>query len=473
MKPAFQMKAPSLNLGKVTPSSGVAFAVKTKLLNSIPHSPTGHNERLISWRIPIRNSRYVTLVHVYAPTLDSDDEIKDRFSAQLNDITQAIPREEKIILLGDFNARVGSSHHLWEGVLGRHGVGKCNDNGLCLLTFCFQDHLTITNTMFQLQNKFKTTWMHPRSKIWHLLDYVIVRRNDIKDVKITRAMRGADGWTHHRLVRSILHLKIRLPTRRQAPKKQLDLKALNIDVTRSTLQIELLAYLTLPATTNDPMSTEYLTEKWDSISEVLLNTAKDVLGFSKRRHRDLFDEQSEGIHQLIDEKNRAHQAVIVNPNSTTRSKLANLRSKVQHETRKMQNEWWTNLATEIQGFADTGDQHQFYNPLKTAYGRQSNNLCPVRSADGSTLFTEKTDILSLPNLPVIQELDDIPTIQEVSHAINSLKNNKATGPDGIPAELLKHGGNQAIGFGGVWMKISQVIACLELPMEDYRMPSPH
>ena len=198
---------------------GVAFAVKTKLLNSIPHSPTGHNERLISWRIPLTNSRYVTLVNVYAPTLDSDDEVKDRFYAQLNDIIQAIPREDKIILLGDFNARVGSSHHLWEGVLGRHGVGKCNDNGLRLLTFCSQHHLTITNTMLQLQNKFKTTWMHPRSKMWHLLDYVIVRRNDIKDVKLTRAMRGADGWTDHRLVRSILHLKIRPPTRRQAPKK--------------------------------------------------------------------------------------------------------------------------------------------------------------------------------------------------------------------------------------------------------------
>ncbi|XP_076057203.1 uncharacterized protein LOC143034739 [Oratosquilla oratoria] len=366
-------------------------------------SPTGHNERLISWRIPITNNRYVTLVNVYAPTLVSDDEIKDRFYAQLNDIIQAIPREDKILLLGDFNARVGSSHHLWEGVLGRHGVGKCNDNGLRLLTFCSQHHLTITNTMFQLQNKFKTTWMHPRSKIWHLLDYVIVRRNDIKDVKITRAMRGADGCTDHRLVRSILHLKIRPPTRRQAPKKHLDLKALNIDATRSTLQTVLSAHITLPAPTEDPISTEYLTEKWDNISEVLLNTAKDVLGFSRRRHRDWFDEQSEGIHQLIDEKNRAHQAVIVNPNPTTRGKLADLRSKVQHETRKMQNEWWTNLATETQGFADTGDQHQFYNALKTAYGPRGNNLCPVQSADGSTLFTEKTDILR-PQLPHLRSI---------------------------------------------------------------------
>ena len=442
---------------------GVAFAIKTKLLNNIPQSPIGHNERLMTWRIPLTNRRHATLVNVYAPTLNSDDNVKDQFYAQLHEIIQAIPREDKIILLGDFNARVGNSHHLWEGVLGCHGVGKCNDNGLRLLTFCSQHNLTITNTMFQLQNKFKTTWMHPRSKLWHLLDYVIVRHSDIKDVQITRAMRGADGWTDHRLVRSIFLLKIRPPARRQAPRKHLDLKALNNDATRSAFQNELAEHLTQTTTTN-PITTEHLTERWDSISEVLLNTARDILGVSNRKHRDWFDEQAEEIHQLLDDKNRAHQAVIANPTPTSRARFADLRSRVQQETRRMQNEWWTRLAAEIQGFADMGDQHQFYNALKTAYGPRSNSLCPVRSVDGSTLFTEKTEILkrwaehyqellnrqnptdptfldSLPNLPVIQELDNIPTIQEVSHAINSLKNNKATGPDGIPAELLKHGGD--------------------------------
>ena len=34
------------------------------------------------------------------------------------------------------------------------------------------------------------------------------------------------------------------------------------------------------------------------------------------------------------------------------------------------------------------------------------------------------------------------TLEEVSEAINSLKNNKASGPDNIPAELLKMGGEE-------------------------------
>ena len=42
--------------------------------------------------------------------------------------------------------------------------------------------------------------MHPCSKNWHLIDYVIVRRKDRQDVRVTKTMCGADCWTDHRLV---------------------------------------------------------------------------------------------------------------------------------------------------------------------------------------------------------------------------------------------------------------------------------
>ena len=47
----------------------------------------------------------------------------------------------------------------------------------------------------------------------------------------------------------------------------------------------------------------------------------------------------------------------------------------------------------------------------------------------------------LPQQPTISGLDTLPSLEEISAAANNLKNNKAPGPDGIPAEIFKYGGN--------------------------------
>ena len=153
----------------------------------------------------------------YSPTLTSSDEAKEAFYEKLNILVKDVPQSNKLIMLRDFNARVGTDSNNWKGVLGPHDTGKLNSNGLMLLSFCAENDLTITNTLFRKADKYKTTWMHPRSKQWNLIDYDICRRRDICDVRITRAMRGARCWTDHRLVTSVLSLHV-TPTHGKAVK---------------------------------------------------------------------------------------------------------------------------------------------------------------------------------------------------------------------------------------------------------------
>ena len=118
---------------------------------------------------------------------------KNAFYEELNALVKDVPPSDKLILLGDFNTRVGTDFNNWKGVLGSHGTRKLNSNGLMLLSVCAENDLTITNTLFCQADKYETTWMNPRSKQWHLIDNAICRRRDIHDVRITRAGEEGEG----------------------------------------------------------------------------------------------------------------------------------------------------------------------------------------------------------------------------------------------------------------------------------------
>nr|VZI50831.1 unnamed protein product [Spirometra erinaceieuropaei] len=157
--------------------------------------------------------KFATIISAYAPTMTNPDAVRNKFYEDLHALLATVSKADKLIVLGDFNARVGTDHTAWRGVLGPHGLRGSNDNCLLLLRTCAEHRLILTNTFFCLPEREKATWRHPRSRQWHLLDYVLVRRRDQRDVLVTKAIAGADGWTDHRLV--ISKMRIRLQPRRR------------------------------------------------------------------------------------------------------------------------------------------------------------------------------------------------------------------------------------------------------------------
>jgi len=87
-------------------------------------------------RVSLAEKRYMTVLTVYASTLTSDQDSKDHFYDTLCATVRSVSRHDKITLLGDFNARVGSNHHVWKEVIGRYGLGNANSNGFRLLNLC-------------------------------------------------------------------------------------------------------------------------------------------------------------------------------------------------------------------------------------------------------------------------------------------------------------------------------------------------
>ena len=121
---------------EVRRKAGVEFAIKSHLVSKPSGLPKGINDRLMTLRLPLSGKRHATIVSAYAPTMTNPDEVKDKFYDDLDSVISAAPRTDKLILLGDFNARVSTDHQTWEGVIGSEDIGKCNSNGLLLLRKC-------------------------------------------------------------------------------------------------------------------------------------------------------------------------------------------------------------------------------------------------------------------------------------------------------------------------------------------------
>ncbi|KAL9954642.1 hypothetical protein ACROYT_G042207 [Oculina patagonica] len=91
------------------------------------------------------NSRFAKLIVIqeYAPTNDAEDESKEEFYKLLQREVEAIPRHEVLIVMGDFNAKIGEDNEGWEMVMGQHGLGSMNKNGERLATFFGNNDLVI------------------------------------------------------------------------------------------------------------------------------------------------------------------------------------------------------------------------------------------------------------------------------------------------------------------------------------------
>lgn len=85
---------------------------------------------------------------------------------------RAVPRHDLLMLMGDFNAKVGREEAFRSGI-GRHSLRQIsNDNRIRLASLAFENGLVVAGTIFEHNDIHMGTWTSPNGRT--------VRRNLMK-----------------------------------------------------------------------------------------------------------------------------------------------------------------------------------------------------------------------------------------------------------------------------------------------------
>ena len=220
-------------------------------------------------------------------------------------------------------------------------MGKMNESGEALLSFCALNELVIMNTTFEKKDIHKYTWQHPGSKKWHCIDYVIMRQAQRKLCCGVTVLQSAECWTYHKLLRAQLRLQtsstkvVRVPSR-----KRFAVSALHSETTRVRYNEAIREEI-------GDWSEATGLQKWEAIRDVLVNAAETTLGHEKRNQPDWFKENETILRKHIDKCNLLFSKWLRTQHHSGRQRYVAQGRLVASEVKRVKYEWFQEKAREI------------------------------------------------------------------------------------------------------------------------------
>ena len=166
----------------ISAQAGVGIPTSPRLSDCVSDwTPLGSRVCMLKPKVLDRSLR---LLQVYIPNATNEYQA---FVDEVNDALLRVSATEPTVLMGDFNAHVGTDTDTWKGVIGKHGVTGLNENGRQLLQLCCSNGLRIMNTFFQHGEVHKYTWYRPSMDQKSLINFCIVSSDlicDVLDVRV-------------------------------------------------------------------------------------------------------------------------------------------------------------------------------------------------------------------------------------------------------------------------------------------------
>lgn len=437
-------------------TEGVGFMLSKKAAKAlIAWEPAGPRTITATFRTNKKNIN-LHVINCYAPTNERGEDEKDQFYNRLQTIMDKRRTKDITLLIGDFNAKVGTDNTGMEETMGRHGIGKMNENGELFTDHCANNHLVIGGSLFPHKDIHKATWNSPNyhTGAANQIDHICINRQFRTSLQDVKVFRGADVGSDHHLVVGKIKLKLRKGkfATHQRPKYNLT------PLANSEKRSEYAVTVANRFQALEDLTTIDIEQHWKEIKEVWTNCCEEVLGKRERRNKDWISENT--LTKIAERK--AAKATLNTSKTPASKQLAqqNYAEKdriVKKSAKTDKRNYLDGLAQEAEEAATKGNLREVYCITKKLSGRFQSSDMPIKDKNGKLLTSQEDqkkrwkehfeELLNRPppdNPPQIEpaeeDLDidlEPPRKEEIEEAIKKLRNNKAAGPDGIPGDAIK------------------------------------
>lgn len=367
------------HIGETPGQYGVGFIIKKQISEHVEEF-IGISERIaiINIKLPGYKDPW-SIAQIYSPTEQAKEEIINKFYLDLN---QAIIEHchKNLIVLGDFNGQIGERRPGEESTVGSFTYNNKirSKNGERVIQFALENNLTILNTVYRKNKKKMWTWITPDGKHKNEIDFIMTNK--------TRYFRNFDV-----------------------------IKNLNYN-------------------------TDHKKEKYNWIENGIKIQIKSATNTKKEAKKNL----STNTVNLLEER---YHLINARYAPDRRKKLTKISKEIKSSIRKDRKQ--NRRETIEKHIIKTGGIKKAYRELqnsknlivkmkddKEIWNRRRTDMLSIATTYYKKLYTHNTDTDEEVDL---EEISDVPKIitSEVKKAIETQKDDKAPGPDGINNEILK------------------------------------
>lgn len=393
--------------------------------------------------------RNITLISVHAPTEDKSDEEKEEFYGKLTRVYGAVPKYDLVIILGDFNAKIGKENFL-KGVAGKFSLhNESSDNGRMLVEFATACGMIIKSTSFDHKRIHLGTWRAPGTDLMSQIDHVLVSKRHATSVVDTRAMRGPNCDTDHYLVRAVVREKLAM-IQKDKGEKRMKWDVDKLKDGQCCGQYQLMIANRLDKEINN------IEEKWTNMKEAVIEAAREIVGVERRKQSEWFDDE---CREAIQKKNEYRRKMLERNTRQNSDRYRASRREANHLCKKKKREYMKEKVRKIEELSEQKKTKNLYNEIRSINRSYQPKLNICKDKDGKLIAEDRLilnrwaeyfeEILNKPDtMETVEEnvrigpepYVEIPSVEEVRSAINRLKNGKAPGEDQLSPELIKKGG---------------------------------